>query len=188
MKARILQRAAVGIAALGLLAPPTLVSAGGPSTNERPAAELPATELREEVAPAAAVSDVALAPGGVFSGQVVDAQGQPQAGSSVKVCQQQQVVATATTDPQGEFSIRGLQGGMYQVVTGQGMQSFRLWAPETAPPGARQSALLVAGGETLRGQSDLRRWLTNPWVLSIGVATAIIVPIALSIRDQTSSS
>ena len=126
MIARILQRAAVGIAALGLLAPPTLLSA----------AEPPATERPTESAPAAMISDVALASGGVFSGQVVDVQGRPQAGSSVVVSQPRQVVATATTDEHGQFSIRGLQGGVYQVVAGQGMQLFRLWAADTAPPGA----------------------------------------------------
>jgi Carboxypeptidase regulatory-like domain len=189
MNARILQRAAVGVAALGLLAPPTLLSAAEPSATERPETIAPAA-----TAPEAVVLDVALSSGGVFSGQVVDAEGRSQAGSSVMVCQQQQVVATATTDQQGQFSIRGLQGGVYQVVAGQGMKSFRLWAPDTAPPGAQQSALLVADGQSVRGQGtqsgfgELRRWVTNPWVISIAVAAAIAVPIAVFTHDQASTS
>lgn len=134
------------------------------------------------------IADVALTSGGVFSGQVVDAQGQPQAGSNVVVSQQQQVVATTTTDQNGQFSIRGLQGGVYQVASGQGMKLYRLWAPDTAPPGARQSALVVTGDQVVRGQGGLRYWLTNPWVLAVGVAAAIAVPIALSNREKASTS
>jgi hypothetical protein len=149
--------------------------------------------VQAEPAPAAAspvldVIDVALTAGGEFSGQVVDAQGRPQAGTSVMVCRQQQVVATTSTDEHGQFSLRGLQGGMYQVVAGQGMQSFRLWAPGTAPPAARQSALLIASDQVVRGQGGLRYWLTNPWVLSAAIAAAIAVPIALSNREKSSAS
>ena len=178
MIARILRRAAVGVAALGLLAPPTQLSA----------AEPPATERPMPTAAVAVISDVALTSGGVFSGQVVDAQGQPQAGSSVRVCQQQQVVAAATTDQHGQFSIRGLQGGVYQVVAGQEINLYRMWAPDTAPPGARQSVLLVTAGQVVRGQGRLRYWLTSPWVLSIGLAAAIAVPIALSNREKPDTS
>ena len=59
-------------------------------------------------------------------------------------------MATATTDQEGQFSISGLQGGMYQVVVGQEMKFYRMWAPDTAPPGARQSVPLVAGGQSAR--------------------------------------
>ena len=176
-------RTAVGLALIGSLVPEYRAWAQGPGQR------LPAIDSPPVAAvPAMDMTDVALTSGGVFSGQVVDVQGRPQAGSTVAVSQTQQVVATATTDANGQFSIRGLQGGMYQVVAGQGMKSYRLWAPDTAPPGARQSALLVAGGEVVRGQGGLRYWLTNPWVLSIALATAIAVPIALSNREKASTS
>ncbi|HEX4145193.1 MAG TPA: carboxypeptidase-like regulatory domain-containing protein [Pirellulales bacterium] len=180
MTLRILRQAAVGIAALGLLTPSTNLSAAEPRAAEAPATMDPLSS--------AAVPDVALAAGGVFSGQVVDAQGQPQVGLSVMVCQSRQVVATTATDEHGAFSFSGLQGGMYQVVSGQGTVSYRLWAPGTAPPSARQSALLMTGEEVVRAQGGLRRVLTNPWFLSIAVATAIAVPIAVATRDRSSSS
>jgi Carboxypeptidase regulatory-like domain len=178
MTTRILRRAAVGIAALGLFAPPRLSSAAEPQAPERPTASAPAT----------AIMDVALAAGGVFSGQLVDPQGRPQSGSSVELLQQQQTVATTTTDQDGRFSIPGLQGGMYQVVAGQEMRLYRLWAPDTAPPGARQSVMLVAAGQVVRGQRGWRYWLTNPWVISGAVAAAIAVPIALANRDKVTTS
>jgi hypothetical protein len=48
--------------------------------------------------------------------------------------------------------------------------------------------LLVTGDQIVRGQGGLRYWLTNPWVLSIAVAAAIAVPIALSNRSKSSAS
>jgi hypothetical protein len=74
------------------------------------------------------------------------------------------------------------------------MKSFRLWAADTAPPGAQRSALLVADGQSVLGQGapsgfgELRRWVTNPWVISIAVAAAIAIPIAVATRDKVSTS
>ena len=189
---RLLTRTAVGLALAGLVVPEPLVRAAGPAVpamTER----LPAAPQAAPFAPAApTISDVALASGGVFAGQVVDAEGRPQAGTVVAVSQQQQVLATVLADQKGQFSIRGLQGGMYQVTVGSKMANYRLWAADTAPPNAQRSALLIAdqGQDVVRGQgpSRLRYWLTNPWVLAVGVATAIAVPIALSNRSKASSS
>jgi hypothetical protein len=180
---RWMTRAAVGLALIGSLVPEHHALAQGPGQRLAQAEPAPAA-----ASPMPDVTDVALTAGGEFSGQVVDAQGRPQAGTNVMVCKQQQVVATTTTDQQGQFSMRGLQGGMYQVVAGQGMQSFRLWAPGTAPPAARQSALVVASDQVVRGQGGWRYWLTNPWVLSAAIAAAIAVPIALSNREKSSAS
>ena len=180
---RWMTRTAVILALIGLLVPEHQALAQGPA--QRPAQAVPAAA---EASPVMDITDVALTAGGGFSGQVVDAQGRPQAGTSVMICRQQQVVATTTTDQTGQFSVHGLQGGMYQVVAGQGMKNFRLWAAGTAPPAARQSALVVSSEQVVRGQGGLRYWLTNPWVLSIAVATAIAVPIALSNREKSPAS
>jgi hypothetical protein len=180
---RCLTRTAVGLALFGLLAPERPLLAQTPAQHSAPTESAPAA-----ASPAMDITDVALTAGGGFCGQVVDAQGRPQAATQVLVCRQQQVMATTTTDQNGQFSLHGLQGGIYQIFAGQGMKNFRLWAPGTAPPAARQSALLVAGDQVVRGQGGLRYWLTNPWVLAIGVATAIAVPIALSNRAKAQTS
>ena len=176
-------RTAIGLALLGSLVPEYRALAQGP--RQRPTATEAAPVATN---PAMDIGDVALTAGGVFSGQVVDAQGRPQADLNVTVCSEKQVVATATTDHDGQFSIRGLQGGLYQVAVDQATKYYRLWAPETAPPAARQSALLVTGGRVVRGQGGLRYWLTNPWVLAVGIAAAIAVPIALSNREKPNTS
>ena len=179
-------RAAVGLALIGTLVPEHHALAQGP--GQRPVASAPTESAPAAASPVMEITDVALTAGGGFSGQVVDAQGRPQAEMSVMLRQQQRIVATATTDQQGQFSMHGLQGGMYQVVAGQGMNNFRLWASDTAPPGARQSALLVSSDQIVRGQGGLRYWLTNPWILAIAITAAVAVPIALSNRSKASTS
>ncbi|HEX4145192.1 MAG TPA: carboxypeptidase-like regulatory domain-containing protein [Pirellulales bacterium] len=178
-----LTRTAVGLALIGSLVPDRRVLAQAPTP---PPAQTEAASAAAN--PVTDVTDIALTEGGGFAGQVVDAQGRPQAGTSIMVCQQHQVVATTTTDAQGQFSLRGLHGGVYQVVAGQGMKNVRLWAPGTAPPAARQSALVVASVDVVRGQGGLRYWLTNPWVLAVAITAAIAVPIALSNREKSAAS
>jgi hypothetical protein len=136
-----------------------------------------------------AVSDVALHPGGVLWGQAVDAQGQPLRGMQVSVRQQGTEVGLVTTDANGRFAVGGLNGGTYQVLAADGGGSFRLWAPDTAPPSAQAGALVVSSGQAVRGQlSSPMVFLTNPWVISAAVATAIAVPIAVSDHHRHSSS
>ena len=184
---RLVTRAAVGLALVGMLLPQCAVLAQAP----RPLVQQPSGVNAGQPAPTQAVADigdVALAAGGVFTGQVVDAQGIPQAGVPLVIGQQQRFVATATTDAQGRFSIHGLQGGIYQVTAGENMKNLRLWAADTAPPSAQKSAMLVSGSQVVRGQGIARRILTNPWVLAVGVAAAIAIPIALSNRSKESTS
>ena len=51
------------------------------------------------------VTDVALARGGVLAGKIVDRQGAPQAGETIRVIHQGQVIGTAQTDNRGEFTV-----------------------------------------------------------------------------------
>ena len=155
MISRILRQAAVGIAALGLLAPPTLLSAAEP----------------------AAISDVALGANGTLHGQVVNATGAVVAGVEITVRQNETVLAQTTSSPAGKFEIVGLPGGLFQVATDQSEVSVRLWAVETAPPGARSSVLVVHDQAAVRGQSALGRLLSRPLVLASLVATAVAVPV-----------
>jgi len=125
-----------------------------------------------------AVVDVALRDGGVLSGQVVNAQNVALANREVRVLQNAQEIAGAKTDAEGRFAIEGLRGGVYQVVTAQGSGVYRLWAPQTAPPSAEPAVLLV-GGDVVRGQEGLVYFLSSPWVVAGLITAAILTPLAM---------
>jgi hypothetical protein len=100
----------------------------------------------------ALVADVALADGGVLAGQVVDAQGAAVANSPVAVSMHGREVVRVATNADGAFSAAGLKGGVYEVSAAGSSSVFRLWAPETSPPAARNGVMLVSGSDVVRGQ------------------------------------
>jgi hypothetical protein len=135
------------------------------------------------------VRDLSLGANGTLTGQVVNSQGQAQAGAQVQVFQQEQKVASATADADGNFSVAGLRGGVHQIAAGEGVQVYRFWSANTAPPAATNRAMLVSDSNVVRGGSrgGVVGFLTNPWVLAAGVATAIAVPIALNNNNNHKS-
>lgn len=98
------------------------------------------------------VSDVALRDGGILVGQVVDKNGAPQANAEVLVVQNGKAVAVDRTDKNGQFSAKGLRGGVYHIATKNANGIYRAWAPRTAPPVAKQGVTLISGEMVLRGQ------------------------------------
>jgi hypothetical protein len=98
------------------------------------------------------VADVALTDGGVLTGQVVTAQGAPVAEAPVVVSLQGREVIRVASNADGAFAAPGLKGGVYQVSTPDSSGVYRLWAPRTAPPAARQGVMIVSGSETVLGQ------------------------------------
>ena len=140
--------------------------------------------------PAPDIADVALLDGGVLMGRVVDSQGVSLANVPVSLRSQSLEIAATTTDQSGLFAVRGLRGGVYQIVAAESHQSYRLWAPGMAPPSSQPGALVVAGGQTVRGQFSpgaLGFWLTSPLVVAGIVATAVAIPVALHNADRPSS-
>lgn len=135
--------------------------------------------------PGVAIRDIALQDGGTVRGQVVNTLGVPQANSKVLIAKQGELVATAVTNGEGRFEAAGLNGGVYQVVTGEGAGAYRFWTAQTAPPAAQDEVLLIAGQDVVRGQNGVAGVLGNPWVLAGLVAAAIAIPLAL---DHTSGS
>ncbi len=143
---------------------------------------LPQTALAAAAAPnrPQLVTDVELRQGGILLGQVVDPQGMPLAKVSVSLQDQAREIARAKTDANGYFAVRGLRGGVYQIVAAEGHGAFRLWTPGHAPPTSHKGALVVAGRQAVRGQCGvLNFWLSNPWVVAGIVATAVAVPVAV---------
>ncbi|TWT94025.1 hypothetical protein Pla108_37360 [Botrimarina colliarenosi] len=185
MKIVIAQRVAAVVACVGMVAQPALATT--------PVA-------------VPAIADIALAEGGLFTGKVVNAQGAPLTTSAVSLQQAGNEVASTVTDEQGVFAVQGLRGGLYQVVSEGGVVSYRLWAPNTAPPAANQSALIVTGDEIVNGQycgpagcppascppggrgAGVLGWMReHPILVAAGIATAIAVPLALADDDDPAS-
>ena len=173
MKSRkVLKAAAVALAGAGMLAPHASLMA---ATSAAPAA-VPAA--------APAVLDVALAPGGVMQGQVVDAQGQPAAEAPVTVFHEGREVAQTTADAQGNFSIQGLKAGQHVVLSGDHGGLYRMWADQTAPPAANNRVMIVKNGQVARGQGLSGRG----GLLMAGVLGGIVAGGVISQDDGRSGS
>lgn len=129
-----------------------------------------------------AVIDVAMADGGVLHGQVVDLQGGSTTGVPVTVKGQNQEIIRTTTAKDGQFSVQGLRGGVYQVAAGDGQGVYRLWTAKAAPPSAQKNAVVFTQG-MFGGPKML---LANPIVIAGVVATAVAVPVALANSNPSS--
>ncbi len=112
------------------------------------------------------MTDIALQKGGILVGQVTGKQNEQQI---IRIRQNNELIAEVVTGKNGQFMVKGLRGGMYEIVSSQGEGSFRAWAEGTAPPAAKQFALLVNSNEkVVRGQLG---WM--PFNLSVGQIVAI---------------
>ena len=140
------------------------------------------------------ITDVALQGGGTLVGQITSDQGQPLAGAPVSIIQRGQEIAQVATDRQGAFSVPDLHGGVYQVATVGQQGIYRLWAPHTAPPAARQD-LKMSAGHAVRGQGEVDKfsqfagWIkSHPLTTGGIIAAAIIIPLAVGNIDDDGPS
>lgn len=164
--ARMLKGVVVALATVGLCLPEPLLAAA---------------QSRGPVA-----TDVALREGSVLVGQVVSAEGTGLEDISVSLRTQGKTVLTTRTGKGGYFAVKGLHGGVYQLVAQDGHGVYRLWSAGTAPPAAQEGAVLVVGNDVLRGQDPgpWKAFLTNPLIIAAVVATAVAVPVALHNAHQ----
>ncbi len=128
----LLKGAAVGLACLGMVLPQASMAAG-PQTAQ--------------VAVQVKIADISLT-NGTLTGKVVDTQGQVLSGSVVKVSLGDKEVASTVSGKNGDFAIKNLTTGVYQVSTGQTRAAVRLWESQVAPPSAKKNVLLVNGPVT----------------------------------------
>ncbi|GIW93687.1 MAG: hypothetical protein KatS3mg110_1728 [Pirellulaceae bacterium] len=131
--------------------------------------------------------DVQLQDGGILTGYVVTADGQPVALVPVRISRHGKLVAAAQTDVHGKFAVRDIRGGVYQIETPQQTDVVRLWAARTAPPSASDRLVMVVQSDDLiraQGGGRFMQFITNPWVLGGIVAAAIAIPLALDDDDN----
>jgi len=143
---------------------------------------------------AAAPRDVTLHKGGVLLGQVVDAQGASVALTPVSLYSGGKEVARTRSDQTGKFTVSGLKGGVYRVVSANNQDTYRLWSPQTAPPAAQRGLMLVSGKDIVRGQGGggpfggVTNWVSqHPLMTAAAVAAAIAIPIAVDNNNSPAS-
>jgi hypothetical protein len=99
-----------------------------------------------------------------------------------------QLIAQTTTDEEGNFRFDSIRGGIYQLTAAGVTVKYRVWARNTAPPGAAQSVLL-SGQDVVAGQfAPMKYFLAKPLVAGTIAAVAIGVPVALAIKNNDSGS
>lgn len=169
---RMLKSLCVGLSYIGLVLHTSALEAATLSA----AANTP----RRAPQPARLASDVELDADGSMHGLVVDVEGVPAAGRSVVLHQMDRELANTRTNALGRFRISRLRGGTYRLsVDGHG-RMIRAWSANTAPPSAKSVALLVLGGEVVRGQMTLEEFCACDGVIIVGLVAAMIaVPIVV---------
>ena len=161
---RFVKGVAVSFATLSMVFPQNGLLADGPQTPTRTAAK--ATR-------GVAVPDVTLTMGGTLSGRVVDHAGKVLEGAQVTVRQGKTEIGKTITNKEGLYTFKNLKGGVYQVASGNTEGIFRVWAERTAPPAAKEHALLVMGEKSARGQVGA----VDPTMLVVagGVITTVVL-------------
>ncbi|MCA9241913.1 MAG: carboxypeptidase regulatory-like domain-containing protein, partial [Planctomycetales bacterium] len=119
--------------------------------------------------------------------QIVNAQGAAMSGVDVAMVTGGKAVAVTKTDKQGRFAVRGVRGGQYDVVAGGGKSTFRVWASKTAPPTARNGALIVTGSDVVNGNIHggvLGFVQSYPLLTAAAVTAAIAIPVGIAASDD----
>ena len=151
-----------------------------PAMHSTWAQSVPAV-LPERTSPRAsgAPADVALDAEGGLRGWLITSGGAPLGGIRVSAFLGDRLVGFAWSEADGRFVIPSLRGGAYRLSAGGSAALVRVWAPQTAPPGARDSALLLSG-PVVRGQlQPIASLLGSPWVITGTIAAAVAIPIAI---------
>ena len=174
---RYIRNIAVHLACMAILFPPNNLCAG--TLNQ---------QIKPQTVPAPAIVDVALSAGGTVTGHVVDDRGSGVINAVVSIRQGDREIAKTLADTNGLYVVNNLRGGVHRVIAAGGTRVFRFWAPKTAPPSARDTAISVAGNEeVVRSQGRMGTTLLTAGVLA-AVAAAIAIPVSLNNDDGTPAS
>lgn len=173
---RFVKGMAVSLAAFGMMVPQTRLLA------DTPAAKAPAGKVSK----ANRVPDLVLTAGGTMTGRVCDHSGKVIEGAKVVLKQNNKEIAQTVTNNEGTYSFKNLKSGVYQVGSGNTDGVFRVWSEKTAPPSAKEHALLVMGENGARGQFgavDPTLVLLTAGVIAAVVLSAIAVSEINDVKD-----
>lgn len=168
-----LKGALVALAMVGVVFPQTQLMAGEQKVQAK----------NVKVLAANSVLDVSLGKDGTFSGRTVDHNGNAVEGAKVVLKQGKTEVGSTTTDKNGNFSVKSLKTGVYQVSSGNTEGSYRLWSEKSAPPSAKTHGLLVMGENGARGQIGATDG-SGIIMVAIGAAAIALGIVAIVIADD----
>lgn len=128
--------------------------------------------------------DLSLTRDGLLRGQVLTAEGQAVKGATVVLSKIGQPALSVKTAENGKFQFAGVAPGVYQLASAGRGGTVRVWNSELAPPKAHDGALIVSGdvarGKFFGGEGGM---FSNPLCLTLIVAAAIAIPLALADDD-----
>ncbi len=131
------------------------------------------------------VRDVALADDGLLYGAVVDPQGHGLAKTEVLLAQPGGASVRVLTADDGRFAVARLPGGVYEASAAGRSGVVRVWQRTSAPPGARSTVVIVAGGETIRGQAPRTGFMkSDAFLISAAIVGAVAIPVFISVSAQ----
>jgi hypothetical protein len=130
--------------------------------------------------PRSLITDIALQPGSMLRGYLIHAAGQALANRSVEVFRDGQRVQSVYTGPEGQFIAGPLRGGVYRVSAAEISGVVRLWAPYTAPPGAKPQLWIVSGPVSRAQMHPASTVMGSPLVVAGLVAAAVAIPVAMT--------
>jgi len=150
--------------------------------------------------------DVTLGKNNTLRGKVVDRQGRSIADAQVDLLGSRGTTTTTRTNLRGQFVFSNLSTGVVIVKMGRQVQKVRVWSAAVAPPSSRNQALFVVGS-AVRGQCAddpcgdcdycgggapighfggfFQNILQNPWIVGVGTAAAIAIPLATDDDDAS---
>ena len=174
---RFVKGMAVSLAAIGMMVPQARLLADAPQ------AKAPIAKTNQ----VNRVPDLVLTAGGTMTGRVCDHTGKVLDGAKVVLKQNNKEIAQAFTDNEGVYSFKNLKGGLYQVSSGNTDGVFRVWSEKSAPPTAKEHALLVMGENGARGQFgavDPTLILLTAGVIASVALSAILLGQVGNLKDE----
>ena len=128
---------------------------------------------------------------GVLVGSVINTSGMPVSGIRVHLLHKDTVIATAISDENGQFLVKGLRNGGHVLQVGSTQQPVRFWGQQSAPPTAATQLAVVVDENIVLGQSGeegslLASIAANPFpLILLGGAAAATIAISNSHEDAS---
>lgn len=91
---------------------------------------------------------------GVVVGTVLNRSALPVGNIRVHLIHRDTVIATAISDENGQFVVKGLRNGGHVLQVGANRQPVRFWSVQSAPPTVSNQMSIVVDEEVVRGQEE----------------------------------